>query len=78
VSRDDLNSDRQQRDSPERIRENHDRRQRESPDVFGSRASLRASLTAFAAVLASSGFAEHVAPFIPTLSDCPASRIGWE
>jgi hypothetical protein len=40
-------------------------KQRESPRVLRSRASLRASLTPFAAVLTSSCFPEHAAPFIP-------------
>jgi len=37
----------------------------ESPESLRSRASLRASLTAFAAVLASAVFPERLAPFSP-------------
>ena len=51
--------------------------QPESPDPFDSGASLRSSLTAFAAVLTSSAVVERVAPFSPTRSRLVNPR-GWE
>jgi hypothetical protein len=55
-----------------------DRKQRESPGRLDSGASLRSSLATLVVVLASAAVVETAAPFIPTRTDWPISRCGWE
>ncbi|TQQ81951.1 hypothetical protein EWF95_03145 [Halonotius roseus] len=51
-----------------------DREHLESPESLRSKASLRASLTVFATVLASAVFPERLPPFSPTHVGRPNSR----
>jgi len=80
----DWNRHRQQPENPRPLRSraslSTERAELSRDDERRPRASLepRASLTAFAAVLASSGFPERAAPFIPTRFGWFDSLSGWE
>ncbi|UWG52019.1 hypothetical protein AArcCO_2741 [Halalkaliarchaeum sp. AArc-CO] len=48
----------------------------ESPESLESRASVRSSLTSFAAVLPSAVFLQRLAPFSPGRTGCWAALVG--